>query len=403
MPSYSADQSPLFAGRSLQIEAQRIAPDGCWTWFTDPRAVYYNGSTYIGWVDSVGTVGITKYRHFNGAVEEFNLSSVGFNQNDHANAAVHILPNGKIMAIYGEHNDASGMRYRISTNPEDISAWSSEVILAVSTPYTYSNPHYLSQTGKTYCHYRSGQGGAGTNPMNVRAFDGAAWDTERTWLAQTDERPYVKSVNNGVDRIDFLITDKHPDRGSTSVYHFYMQLDGSGTEKFYTSNGTEIAGTPTPADATLIYDGTTVSGWVWDIAYGADGHPRVLFTRFPSITDHRYMYSRWNGSAWTAPVEIAPAGTYLYEVEAYYSGGLCFDSADADVVYLSSSSREIQEWSTADGGATWSKQRDVTLGSSDINCRPFSPKNHRGMAVCWWRGAYNTFTDYDTEIWGVGR
>ena len=383
-----------------------VVPDGIWTWFTDPRAVFRNGATYVGWVNAAGTCGISKLVHSTGVVTSFALSATGLEIDDHNNTAVHFLPDGRIMALYCKHNDTSGMRYRISTYPEDISAWSAEVLLAALTkPVSYSNPHYLSATEKTYLHYRSGLGGNGTNPMNVRAFDGASWDTERTWITQNDERPYIKSVSNGVDRIDFLLTNCHPNEGQAKVYHCYMQLDGS-VEKLYKSDGTLIGTGPvTPADCTLIYDGITVDSWIWDIAYGHDGHPRILFSRFPSTTDHRYMFTRWTGATWTAPVEIAAGGTYLYAAEPYYSGGLCFDAQNADVVYLSTqvgSYWEVQEWRTPDSGLTWAKARDITSASTVRNCRPYSPRNHDGRcAVLFWRGSYATFTNYNTAIKGA--
>ena len=405
--SYSCESGGVIAaGRSYDPPIWTVdtpVANGIWTWFTDPRAVYRNGSVYIGWVNSSGTCGITKFTPATGVSQNFSLSSIGLEVDDHNNTAVHFLPDGRVMAIYGQHNDYSGLRYRISAAPEDISAWGTEQIVTVTTPYTYSNPHYLSQTGKTYFHYRSGAGGVGTNPMNVRAFDGTTWDSERAWLTETGRRPYVKSCNNGLNRIDFLITDMHPNQGTSSVYHFYMQLDGS-VEKFYKSDGTLIGTGPvTPADCTRIHNGWTLGdGWVWDIKYGLDGHPRVLFTWYPSTTDHRYMYSRWSGSAWTAPVEITNAGTYLYSAEPNYSGGICFESKDANRVYLSKqvgSYWEIQEFATPDSGATWAKVSDITAGSTVRNCRPFSPRNHPyRKAVVWWSGTYTSYTSYNTSI-----
>lgn len=384
-----------------------VVPDGVWSWFTDPRAVFRNGATYIGWVNSAGTCGISKLVHSTGSVTHFSLSATAMENDDHNNTAIQFLPDGRILALYCKHNDTAGLRYRISTNPEDISDWGSEALLgAVTLPVTYSNPHYLNAVGKTYVWYRSGEGGGiGPKPTNCRAFDGTTWDAERTWITNTNARPYLKSVNNGIDRIDFVFTNGHPRDTPCSVYHCYMQLD-AGVEKFYKTDGTLIGTGPvTPADATLIYDGSSIDGWVWDITYGHDGHPRVLFARFPTTTDHRYMYARWTGSVWTAPVEITSGGTYLYLAEANYSGGMCFDTQNPDVVYLSKqvgSYWEVQEWSTPDGGLTWAKARDITSASTVRNCRPYSPRNHDGRcAVLFWRGTYSTYINYNTAIKGA--
>ena len=41
-----------------------IAFDDTWCWFSDPRAVYYEGNfkrTYSGWIDSFGDILISSY------------------------------------------------------------------------------------------------------------------------------------------------------------------------------------------------------------------------------------------------------------------------------------------------------------------------------------------------------
>jgi hypothetical protein len=39
--------------------------------------------------------------------------------------------------------------------------------------------------------------------------------------------------------------------------------------------------------------------WVHDIALDNAGRPVIVYATFPSDTDHRYRYVRWNGSGWT--------------------------------------------------------------------------------------------------------
>lgn len=385
-----------------------VKTDGIWTWYTDPRAVHYNGNTYIGSINSAGDVCITKWNDAAKTGSSFTLSAA-FQLDDHNNAGIHVLPDGRIVAMYCRHNDYTATFFRISTNPEDITAWGAETAVSGGLPITYTNLHYLSDSGKTYNHYRSGPGGAGTNPINARATsDWASWDAERTWITQTGSRPYVKSVSNGVDRIDFFFTNCHPNEGAASLYHCYMKLV-AGVETFYKSDGTLInnTGSITPAMATLIYDGTTVEAWTWEINYGSDGNPRVLFVRYPTTSDQRLCFSRWTGTSWTAAVEIAVGGAYLYAAEANYSGGLCFDSLDTNIVFLStpvSGVREIQEWMTTDNGATWSKRRDITTGTSAgvINARPYSPRNRSPkLAVLYWTGTYSTFNSYNTDLVGA--
>ena len=388
--------------------------DGMWTWFTEPRAVYYNGATYFGWVNSSGDIGISKRVHSTGAVTSFTLSAA-LEVNDHDNAAVHILPDGKIMAIYSKHNDTSGNRYRISANAEDISAWGSEqIVVYTPLPNTYSNPHYLSQTGKVYNFVRVAAGGSGTNSIIARAYSvsGGTWDTQRTWIEQTSKRPYVKAANNGTNRIDFLFTDQHPNQGASSIYHCYMQLDGSDNEVFYQSDGTLIGAGPVvpTTDATLVYDGSTNRGWVWDLVRESDGTLHAVWAVFVTSEDHRYYYAKCVAGAWTTPVEVTNAGVWLYAGEPYYSGGICIDATNPTRLYLSKKTPsvrvwELSEWRTTDGGATWAKHADITSGNSpdSINARPFSPRGHNGeLPVLWWEASnYTSYTSYTARIMGL--
>lgn len=381
--------------------------NGAWTWFTDPRAVSYNGYTYIGSIASNGDVKITRINNVTKAATSFILAAA-MEVDDHDNPAIYIRPDGRIVAVYSKHNDASGFRVRISTNPEDISAWGAEAVIStgITKPCSYSNPFYLSGAGKLFNFFRSGPGGVGTNPIGmVESSDGgASWSAQTNFLVNTNQRPYVKWTSNGVDRIDFLITNCHPDEGASSVYHFYGLWDGSAL-KYYKSDGTLIGTSVTPADCTLIYDGTTTDAWVWDIAYGADGHPRVLFSKIVSATDHRYMYSRWTGSAWTTPVEVATAGTRLYAGEVNYSGGVSFDSRNADVIYASRYQEVagwlLHEFRTSDNGASWSKYRNIAdpIVAGQRNIRPYSPRNHTGeLAVLWPSGSYTSYTSQSMDI-----
>jgi hypothetical protein len=324
---------------------------------------------------------------------------------DHDNPALYVRSDGKILAAYSKHNDAGNVhRIRISTNAGDISAWGTEINPPVTVP-SYANPHYLSESGLLYVGFRSGSGSTRPQQRITSSDEGATWGTAADWITKADARPYVKACSNGTNRIDLFLSTHHPNEGAASLYHCYMQLD-AGVEKFYQSDGTLIGTSTEPENGTLIYDGATLDGWCYDITYGADGRPRVLFTKYESTTDHRYMFSRWTGSVWTTPAQIVSGGSYLYAAEANYSGGMCFDGANPDRVYASvqaSGQWEIQDWRTTDSGATWNKWRDITSGSSVKNCRPWSPRGHDGaLSVLWWRGTYTSYTNYSTAIWGAG-
>lgn len=393
-----------------------VKTNAIWTWFTDPRAVHYNGATYIGWITTSGSVGVSRFVHATQTVTSFTLS-VNLQADDHNNPAIHILPDGRIAAFYCKHNDASGHRYRVSTNPEDISAWGSETLISsgITLPVTYANPRRLSQDpSRLWLFYRAGAGASTDNGLHYKTTtDLSTWGAEvAVWknVVGGAVTPYYKSIDDGVKRIHFVATDRHPTGGQSSVYHFYMELDGSNVPHWYKTDGTEIVSALPhgPSAATLVSDGSTVRRWIWDIALEASGNPRILGTRYPNNdgTDIRYMLWRWTGSAW-AETEICADGTSLYSAEIYYAGGLCFDSLDCNRIYLSapvSGVREIQEWISSDNGATWAKLRDITAGTpvGTLNARPYSPRNrHSALGVLWWRGIYTSFTNYAVDVYGA--
>lgn len=404
------------AGDGVAVRGDfQITANAVWTWFTDPRAVHYNGATYIGWITTAGSVGISKFVHATRAVTSFTLSA-NLQADDHNNPAIEILPDGKVAAFYCKHNDATGHRYRVSTNPEDISAWGAETLISsgITLPVTYANPRRLSQDpDRLWLFYRAGAGGSTNNGLHYKTTtDLASWGAQvAVWknVAGGAVTPYYKHIADGVKRIHFVATDRHPVEGQSSVYHWYMELDASNVPHWYKSDGSEIltALPHGPSAATLVSDGSTVRRWIWDIAIGTDGHPSILGTRYPNNdgTDIRYMHWRWNGSAWVE-TEILADGTGLYSPEIYYAGGICFDSLDSSRVYLSApvnGIREIQEWRTLDNGSTWAKVRNITgnTASGVLNARPYSPRSHANdLAVLFWSGTYTTFTNYSTNVRG---
>ena len=386
---------------------------GTWTWYNDPRAIYHNGKTYIGAIDGSGNLYVGQYTHSSGALA-WNTLTAALEKDDHDNPALIVRPSdSKIVAFYSKHNAAGvpTLRYKVSTNAEDASAWGPEQTIDYSSggiTVSYANPVILDDDSNA-C-YVINRVYSGTAPWYyARTTDYSTWGTPvKFWDPTTaNASSYVKLAKNGSGRIDFFATNTHPVLGATSLYHFYCAWDsGSSTLKWYNSAGTEQTLPMTEAKATLIYDGTTNSGWNHQIAIDGSGNPRVLFQKTVGTSpyDHRLMFSRWNGSAWTTPVEILTLGPGVYNPENYYTGNSCFDGNDTDKIYVgvhNGTTWEMQEWTTSDNGATWSKSRDITTGSAStlLNRNPYSPIGHDGHFACLWcSGSYSSFTSYNMDI-----
>jgi hypothetical protein len=381
-------------------DTEPLRYDGSWVWFSEPRAVTYNGATYLAWTSKNGSCGISKYVHAT-KVRSYFILSAALEVDDHNNPSIYIRSDGRILVVYGKHNDDQGRRFCISTNPEDITAWSAEGFVGAENESAYNNLNYLSGNGRLYMHFRGWN--SGTYYPHYMAHsdnEGTNWDTPIKIFDQAASRPYVKSISNNVDRMDFYLTQSHPTETISNLYHCMAKLD-AGTLKFYKSDGTTELTLPISVNASLdkIYDsGGTVAGWQWDAKYDSNGYPRVLFVKLISTSDIRYMFTRWTGSAWTTPVEITGAGAVI-AAGTQYAPGICFSADDIDEVILgveSGGKSEMQAWATTDDGATWSKSRDITTasGAGIDNMRPVVPRNATVVKSIWWQGTYTADNVY---------
>jgi len=391
-----------------------MTKDGAWCWFSDPRAVFYEGRfrrTYAGWVASDGSVVVGSYDHGTRIVEKAVIHEK-LEIDDHDAPSLLFLPDGRLAAFYTLHS-GKDMFLRVSEKPEDITAWGPRRRLPIEADdfgLTYTNPVRLSaEKGRIYLFWR----GKGFKPQFSTTDDnGETWAAPRLLITSAGARPYVKIASNDRDTIHFAFTDGHPrNEPENSIYYLAYR---SG--RFMTADGTLVAdagGLPVECRrADIVYDGrkTGVRAWVWDTAADSEGRPVIVYTRLPSETDHRYHYARWDGRAWR-DTELCPAGRWFpktpegkTEPEPHYSGGIALDHDDPSVVYLSRPVNgifEIERWRTADGGATWASV-SLTSGSEKDNVRPDVVRGHPpdGPAVLWMSNRrYIHYTKFDAALW----
>jgi|WetSurMetagenome_2_1015567.scaffolds.fasta_scaffold00045_15 hypothetical protein len=407
------------------VACATLATQGCWTWYHDPRAVYYKGTkekTYVGYFHSdnnPGEASIASYDHSNGTIQTFDLKG-NFGFDDHNTTSLHVLPNGKILTMYSTHY-GTALYSRTSTNPEDISAWDAEKT-AFSGTCTYPNICQLSdEANKLYCFFR-GPTKAGVNydagqPHFITSTDnGATWSSAIRYFEgltgaspTTGLRPYCKYVSNGKDKIYMLIErDNRNNAPSKPTYIMYYYNNG-----FYRMDGTLIKTVAqatttaiTAAEIDVVFDPDnfpdvpgTIVGTGWDIALDNDGYPVFVYDVYQRTTgqDHRYFYFRWDGTKFNhyflinsgAPMAEPGAG------ENGFAGGLILDHENPNIVYLSAQVNgvfELQRWVTSDKGRTW-KIWQITSGSAAKNCRPIVPRNTPGgkIDVVWNYGTYTSW------------
>jgi BNR repeat-containing family member len=401
---------PLFTvqtGAALPLRQRELHPSGAWCWFGDPRAIYYTGAhrrTYIGWVNGAGDIQVASYDHDTGERVVVTVKA-NFQIDDHANPSLLVRPDGHLMVFWSAHSGGT-MYYRRTAQPEDVSSWETERTVSTNTAgtwgYTYPNPVQLSAEGnRIWLFWRGGN----FNPTFSTSVDGLAWAPARTLISVPGQRPYVKVDSNGVDTIHLAFTEGHPRSLVTSIYYARYRA-GS----FYRANGSLIKSVSqlpfTPTQADKVYDAAAhggVKAWIHDVAFDSTGRPVVVFATFPSSTDHRYHYARWNGTRWEDHEFARAGGTMSGDPsEPNYSGGVILDHANPTRAFVARQVGgvfEIQVYQTTDGGHTWIA-RVVTAGSGRGNYRPVRPRGQPGadMDIVWMRGGYPSFRTYQTAI-----
>lgn len=423
----------------------QIAPDGTWTWFNDERAIWHLGKLYCGYVRSDGYVGISQYDPTTGETNHTRLSSFS-NINDHNNPSITVLPDGRLLVVYAIHIGSNSYysRTSLATEPSSISDWSAETVRDTGSRVTYANTYRLSEeSDRIFLFNRH----INFNPaVSISDNDGNTFSNPARLIAtgSGSTRPYVRYVSDHAKRIDILYTDGHPRDVNNSLYHIYYEAG-----VFRRTDGTllkSLANLPINHDlgerGTLIYTYSTATwgaengpddwipsgrAWNWDIHYGRDGHPVAAFqVQLDNVTgtgwNHDriyYYYARWTGTTWQRRF-IAHAGRGLYSSEDDYGGGMAIDPDNPNVIYISTNASapfalndiynvplnrneryEIWRGVTTDGGETFS-WTPVTENSTADNLRPIVPENHGfSRNVVWFRGAYNSYISFNTEVVGV--
>ena len=426
---------------SGQTNFLTLAPDGAWTWYNDPRAVFHNGALYFGYVRSDGASTLSALDLQTG-VPRTLWTSTWLQYDDHDNPGLLPLQDGRLLAIYARHGTATTFSYRLSlsANPTTSTAWGAEQTLpSTGAGVTYSNPYQLAgESGKVYDFCRD----LNFNPTVLTSTDaGVTWSAPQLFIktGTGSTRPYVKYCSDYSSRIDFLYTDGHPRDVNNSLYHIYYQ---SGT--LYQTDGTflksfsnipllhdlgergsviyQYSDTPTSDLNDHIPSGRA---WCWEITSQSNGSPACAFTiQRDSVassdwTGDRiyYYYARWTGTNWQKRF-IAQAGRPLYDPEDDYAGGIALDPEDTTVVYISTDAAnpfdlttisnvplaayyELFKGRTTNGGLSFSWSA-LTTNSAVDNFRPYVPRNRQGLpALLWFRGSYPSFTSFSTSIVGL--
>lgn len=364
----------------------RIASIGAWCWFSDPRAIEYDGSVVFGWVADDGSIMVGNTRG-----ERFNLAP-RLERDDHNNPAFYIRRDGRLMAFWNAHS-GKAIYYRTATR--GITEWGAVRTGPANPPsdldqYTYPNPRRVG--GTLYLFW---SGPDGTAAFATSNNDGDTWSQARRLFSGEYAR-YVKYAQDG-DEIHVAWNIGHPTQpGNTyhsGIYHAVIR-DG----KIWRQDGTQIGDlhTPLPSDAgDRIYD-IAINGpaWIHDIEVSG-GVPHIAYATFPTFANHTYRVATWARGRWVDE-HLTYAGPSFESAgsQPAYSGGINLDPDDPTIAYLSRQVEgefEIERWTRAAGG--W-VAAPVTSRSLERNVRPFPVAG----GVAWMRGPYPRYWQFRTEL-----
>src|SRR6185295_5495371 len=87
-----------------QTNFATLIPDGAWTWFNDPRALFHGGLLYFGYVrKSDARSVLAAFNPANGATVELWTSTLT-QFDDHNNPGLLVKQDGTMLAIYSRHS-----------------------------------------------------------------------------------------------------------------------------------------------------------------------------------------------------------------------------------------------------------------------------------------------------------
>jgi hypothetical protein len=431
------------AGHASAQSPLRLAADGAWCWFGNPRAVFKDGKLYFGYVRHAD--GRACLNVFNPTTTTSSLvwASAMSEKDDHDNPALLELTDGRLLATYQKHSSEQCFYYRLSTSAaaELPANWSAETPAANSgARLSYSNPYQLAAaTNRIFLFARN----LNYNPtLYLSDASGTNWSSPTVFIKTGvgGVRPYAQYCSDGNSRIEVCYTDGHPNEIPCSLYHLYYQAgalrqtDGTFLRNLADAPLRHDSGErgsviyPFNTNATSDFNAWIPSGraWCWDMVYHTNGAPITVFSVQSEKVggtnwyDDRlyYHYARWTGTNWQKRF-IAQAGRPLYKGEQHYAGGITIDPRNPDAIYLSSNARnpfdlttltnvplranaryEIWRGITTDGGLSFAWQ-PVTTNSAVDNLRPYVPRrNPQPYGLIWFAGTYTSYTKWDTTVLG---
>lgn len=382
------------------------AGDG-WTSIGGPRAVTYNGITYIGTDDNSGNI---RVRIWDGASVTSSTLHAALESHDLHDAPALLVRDSdhKLVAAYCGH-DLNQLYVRVSTtsldtDPDLSDGWASEQTLDASLGgvlYTY--PQLVQLTGEAsdpiYLFYRDRPGGLpdtnGILTYSTSTDGGATWSAQTHLIQESGKPVYWAIASNGTDRIDIAVSNGHPILDTpVGIYHAYV-----AGGNLYKTNGSLVgaisAGPYAPSSLTQVYDASDGEAGISDVFFDGSGNPVLVHGVIPNPT-FELRFARWTGSAWTSTTVASGTDPGLFLISTAIDPLNAYRLVTAEPV---SGVYELIDYRSPDSGLSWIRTA-ITSGSADEGVFYPTRVQHptsdlRVVAV------YGAYTDYFTNTLGI--
>lgn len=387
---------------------------GTWTWFCQPTAIYdpTANKTIVVSLNPDGYRYVSEYNHANEQHGTYLLSTTAAESDDHNNPAICIRSDGKYLVAYTEHNANTTMKFRVSSNAGDASAWATEYTVDIGNTITYAQLWRLSDEDRIYLFTRVNVSGT-TFSWNILTSDddGATWSSPTQLITTgTGLRPYARSWSNGVDKIRFILTRENnvPPSSNSALYSIYY--DGAWRNMDGTALGSmPFAEAGLNASSILFTDSGTDIRWIGDVTEGSDGSVHVLYYVYPNgdENNHDLYHASYSSGTWTHTKIVDEGGSFLplTGTSLSYHSAAVFDPLDWRNVALCrqiDGIYELETWRGNAAGTSWAMSESITGKST---CHNFRPNYAYGRVAgkepyLFWvgNGKYESFLDYETCI-----
>lgn len=380
------------------------SPGGIWNTISEPIAMSYGTKTNVVFSDDADNIWGASYDSATNTTSTPFLLGSGFVSTSgaiHNAIAILVRQSDQKLLIVELEEEMSSPFARVSTNPNDATAWGAAYQPFTAGNYTYVDLCQLSaESGKVYAWTSSKVAGTFYGAYATSTNEGATWSafTSVVTPASTD-RTYRRVGTNSVDRMDIYSTSTdRTDANPSAVYHTYA-TGGN----LYTTGGSLIgtlAGGPYAVTAGSLVMSNALgpvrpSGWAYDA-----GVPACLILLRPTglTTTHAYV-GRWNGSAWVTHF-VADTNGWV-DSNRFISGG-AMPHDDPNTVWLPvkvGSFFELFRYRSTDNGVTWTGTQ-ITSGSTADNFMPDVSLNG-GLLLVYANGTYTNDTTFVANVMGL--